>query len=96
MAHLCEKLGHHAECLPYLEVVFRKNWTDGGTDNLVSHSIAHTIQGRAYAAVGKMDEAANAFEAAAEEARTSGALIAPPWLFKGTAHMHQISFAAAR
>lgn len=74
-ALVCEKFGHHAECLPYLEMVLgSEDWLKGGTENPVTRCVARTIQGRAFATLGHREEASSTLETAAEEAHSCGAL----------------------
>jgi hypothetical protein len=74
-ALVCEKFGHHAECLPYLEMVLgSEDWLKGGTDNVLAQCVARTIQGRAFATLGRTEEATSTLETAAEEAHSCGAL----------------------
>jgi hypothetical protein len=68
VAAACEKLGEHERVLAYTEAALETDLTKAGGRSPVSRAYAHSMQGRAYAALGRTADAGLAFEAGAKEA----------------------------
>jgi hypothetical protein len=68
-AAVCEKLEKHERTLVYAAGALCKDLTRAGGGGPTTRTVALSMQGRAYAALGRTHEAAVAFEAAAETAR---------------------------
>jgi lambda repressor-like predicted transcriptional regulator len=67
-AAVCEKLQCHEKVLLYTDAALSRDVAKCGTDLPIPRVLSHSMQGRAYAALGRRADAVRAFEMAAEEA----------------------------
>eukprot|EP01043_Picozoa_sp_COSAG02_P045311 COSAG02_NODE_4130_length_5740_cov_3.273888_3_plen_144_part_00 len=91
-ALVCEKLGRHAEALPYIENLMNDDWPTGGNTNLVCKIVGRTIQGRVYSQLDQRAHATAAFEQAAQDAHGCGVFSSP---FCSFADMHASGLSGA-
>jgi hypothetical protein len=80
VAYVWERLGRHPEALRFADATLNNDLMHGGTIALNTRISAHMVQGRAQAALGHMQAAADAFEAAVELADKYGL-----WFFQALA-----------